>query len=68
VDGIEVVGEAGSGIILEAGKMIPFHLFLAAQPGILKGKKMPIHFVLESLESPVIRMEYESVFIGPAGY
>ncbi|PIW48274.1 MAG: cytochrome c oxidase accessory protein CcoG [Zetaproteobacteria bacterium CG12_big_fil_rev_8_21_14_0_65_54_13] len=68
VDGIKIVGEAGNGIVLEAGKMIPFHLFLAAEPGVLKGKKMPIHFVLESLESPVIRMEYESVFIGPAGY
>ena len=64
--GVHIVGDAGAGIVLESGKMVPFHVFLAAEPAALKGEKMPLRLVLESIEPPAIRMEYDSVFIGPA--
>lgn len=63
--GIHIVGDAGDGIVLESGKMIPFHVFLEAEPALLKGEKIPLRLVLESIEPPIIRMEYDSVFIGP---
>jgi len=66
VAGIHIVGDAGADIVLESGKMVPFHIFLEAQPAALKGEKMPLRLVLESVEPPAIKMEYDSVFIGPA--
>jgi len=62
-EGISIAGDEGKNIVLKTGKIIPFHIFLTAQPGILKGKRTPVRFVLESLESPSIHLEYESVFI-----
>lgn len=59
--------DAGREIVLEPGKVIPAHLFLVAHPGALTAKKVAVNFVLESIEAPHIRMEYESVFIAPGG-
>jgi len=65
-DGIGVVEGTGD-IVLDAGKMIPFHVFLEARPGALKEKKTSFQFILENLEKPAIRLKYKSVFISPTG-
>jgi cytochrome c oxidase accessory protein FixG len=65
-DGVRIVGDT-SDIVLPAGKMIPFHVFVEAHPSDLKDKKTPLRFILEGLESPALRMEYGSVFIKPIG-
>jgi len=52
-------------IVLQAGKMIPFHVFLLAHPNMLKTKELPVRFVLESDGEPMIRIAYDSVFITP---
>jgi len=62
-EGISIAGEEGGNIVLRTGKIVPFQIFLTARPGTLKNKRTPIRFVLESIESPVVRLEYESVFI-----
>lgn len=61
--GISIAGKEGKNIVLRSGKIVPFHIFLTARPEALKGNRTPIRFILESLESPVIRLEYESFFI-----
>jgi len=50
-------------ITLKSGKIIPLHIFLTARPETLKEKQTPVRFILESIETPTIRVEYESVFI-----
>jgi len=62
-EGISIAGKEGKNIVLRSGKIVPFHIFLTARPEALKGNRTPIRFILESLESPVIRLEYESFFI-----
>jgi len=62
-EGIKISGNEGRNAVLESGKVIPFHVFLTARPGALKQTRTPVKFVLESQESPTIRLEYESVFI-----
>jgi len=63
VKGIKIANNAERKAVLESGKIIPFHVFLVARPETLKEKRTPIRFVLESVETPVIRIEYDSVFI-----
>ncbi|MDQ6992943.1 MAG: cytochrome c oxidase accessory protein CcoG [Mariprofundus sp.] len=67
LDGVFIVGNKGDKITLKAGKMVPFHLFLAAKRGVLKNKKTPFQFIFKSVEPPFIRLTYESVFISPRG-
>jgi len=62
-DGVSIKGDEGRNVVLRTGKVIPFHLFLVAKPGAMKSSRTPIRFMLESIETPVIRLEYESVFI-----
>jgi len=62
-DGVEIASDKGKHAVLKTGEVIPFHVFLTAKPGALKNKRTPVRFVLESLEAPAIRLEYESVFI-----
>jgi len=62
-EGVSIAGQEGRNIILKTGEIVPFHIFLTARPEALKNKRMPVLFVLESLETPIIHLEYESVFI-----
>ncbi len=63
LQGIRIATKEDESAILKSGKIIPFHVFLIARPEILKDKQTPVRFILESIESPSIRIEYESVFI-----
>lgn len=63
VQGISIATSEGKTAVLKSGKIIPFHVFLIARPEALKEKQTPVLFILESVESPTIRIEYESVFI-----
>ncbi len=63
--GASIVGRDVGGIVLEAGKMVPFHVYLVAPRQALKGRRNPVLFVLEGLGEPPVRIEYESVFMGP---
>jgi polyferredoxin len=68
VDGIpDLVVSAGDGeeLVLKSGKMIPFHVFIRAMPEHLKNKKTPIDFVIAGTAPSNLRLEYESVFVGP---
>jgi len=67
VNGLRIANLEAHEIILQAGKIIPLHVFLVAKRSALTKKQMPVYFVLESRELPVIKIEYESVFIGPVG-
>jgi len=62
-EGIKISKRENADIILKSGKIIPLHIFLTAMPKALKEKQTPVRFVLESIETPTIRVEYESVFI-----
>jgi len=62
-EGVSIAGQEDRNIILKTGEIVPFHIFLTARPEALKNKRMPVLFVLESLETPIIHLEYESVFI-----
>jgi cytochrome c oxidase accessory protein FixG len=69
IDGIKNLYLANSeneAVVLKAGKVIPFNLFLRAQPADLKEKHTPIHITLKDIGTSGIAVEYKSVFIGPA--
>lgn len=63
IKGIKIANASSADIILKSDKIIPLHIFLTARPESLKEKQTPVRFILESMESPTIRVEYESVFI-----
>jgi cytochrome c oxidase accessory protein FixG len=68
IDGIKDISLANTEnkvVVLKAGKLIPFNLFLRARPGDLKEKNTPIHITLKDTGASGITVEYESVFIGP---
>ena len=65
VEGVKVVGIEAQNIMFEAGKLIPFHVFLVAERKALTQEKTPLTFILESLDGPKIKLEYKSVFMGP---
>jgi len=62
-DGIAISPKSKPEIVLRTGQIIPFHIFLTARPETLKRHRTPVTFILDSLETPTIHMEYESVFI-----
>jgi len=61
--GISLASFQEKSAVLKSGKIIPFNIFLIGHPEMLKEKRTPVRFILESIESPTIRIEYESVFI-----
>jgi len=63
--GIRVVGREDKALVLKSGKMIPFHVFLQAPPGMLSTQETGVKFVLETKWLPSIRVEYESMFVRP---
>lgn len=54
-------------VVLQAGKMLPFSVFLTAHPKGLKEKQTNIRFVLENLGTPAIHLTYKSAFMSPVG-
>ncbi len=56
----------GDEIVLHAGKLNRFHVYLRAMPSLLKKEDTKIRFVLESVDpADKIRLEKGTVFIGP---
>lgn len=64
--GITLVGGARE-IVLDAGKKIPFSVFLSSRPEDLAEKKTRIRFILENLGKPAVKLTYKSVFMSPTG-
>jgi len=62
-EGIKISKREHSDVILKSGKIIPLPIFLTARPKTLAKKQTPVRFILESIEKPTMRVEYESVFI-----
>ncbi|MDQ6974683.1 MAG: cytochrome c oxidase accessory protein CcoG, partial [Mariprofundaceae bacterium] len=62
-EGIKISKHENAEVILKSGKIIPLPIFLTARPEILTEKQTPVRFILESIEKPTMRVEYESVFI-----
>jgi len=60
---IKISKRKNAEVILKSGKIIPLPIFLTARPETLKDKQTSVRFILESIETPTIRVEYESVFI-----
>ncbi len=67
IPGLTMVAGDGERLVLKAGKMIPFHVFVRAMPDQLSKRKTPIRFVLAGTDDPTVKLTYESVFVGPAG-
>ncbi|MDQ6972570.1 MAG: cytochrome c oxidase accessory protein CcoG [Mariprofundaceae bacterium] len=66
LEGVKVRIDDGTDVVLKAGGLIPFHVYLRAMPEQLKKDKTKIRFVLESSDGAVkIRLKKGSVFIGP---
>lgn len=65
-EGVTMVG-GDKDVVLQAGKMVPFSVFLSARPDILQNRKTNIRFVLENMGTPAVRMSYKSVFMSPVG-
>ena len=64
--GITIVGGAKE-IVLDAGKKIPFSVFLSARPESLANKRTRIRFVLENMGKPAVKLTYKSAFMSPTG-
>ncbi len=62
---LAIVGRHAGEIVLKAGKILPFHVFLQARPEDLADRRTPVTFILESRSQPPLRLEYRSVFMGP---
>ncbi|MDQ6955597.1 MAG: cytochrome c oxidase accessory protein CcoG [Mariprofundaceae bacterium] len=62
-EGIKISKRENAEVILKSGKIIPLPIFLTARPEMLVEKQTPVRFILESIEKPTMRVEYESVFI-----
>ncbi|OIO70989.1 MAG: cytochrome c oxidase accessory protein CcoG [Zetaproteobacteria bacterium CG12_big_fil_rev_8_21_14_0_65_55_1124] len=65
-DGVEIVGGSQE-VVLQAGRLLPFSVFLSAKPAALKEKKTKIRFILENIGTPAVKIEYKSVFMSPSG-
>ena len=64
--GVTIVGGTMD-VVLQAGKMVPFSVFLTAQPENLQEKKTRIRFILENTGTPAVRLSYKLVFMSPVG-
>lgn len=62
---LAIVGRYGSEIVLKAGKILPFNIFLQARQEDLPGRRTAVTFILESRSEVPVRLEYQSVFMGP---
>jgi len=65
IDGLALARGTDTEVVLKAEKMIPFNVFLRADRRVLKKANTPVEFVLENIEDGTLKVEYESVFIGP---
>jgi len=65
-DGVEIVGGSPD-VVLQAGRLLPFSVFLSAKPAALKKKKTKIQFILENVGAPAVKIKYKSVFMSPVG-
>jgi len=65
VTGLAMAVGSESEVVLKAGKLIPFNIFLRADNRVLKQTNTPVEFVLENIEDGTLRVDYESVFVGP---
>jgi len=64
--GVEIVG-GSQDVVLQAGRLLPFSVFLSAKPDALKEKKTRIQFILENVGAPAVKIKYKSVFMSPIG-
>jgi len=65
ISGVNIIGSNEGSLVLKAGSMIPFNIFLIAQREVLSSSKTPVLFTLEASGPNAITIGYQSVFIGP---
>jgi len=65
IKGLSLAHDENRSVVLKAGKLIPFNMFLRAHPANLHEQDTPITFTLKSAGTPEIEISYKSVFIGP---
>lgn len=65
IPGMNLSGSERMKTILKAGKLIPFNVFLKADPSTLTAAEMPVRFVLKTVGSDNIHVEYQSNFLSP---
>ncbi|MBI5918222.1 MAG: cytochrome c oxidase accessory protein CcoG [Nitrosomonadales bacterium] len=66
LEGATVEANDGAPVVLTPEMVMPFRVLVRTRPEQLKGVDTPIRFVLESAGETQARLEYESVFVGPA--
>ena len=66
IEGVTVSGITGEEVTLQPDKLIPFDLYLRADPATLPREQTPITFVLQSVEQPEQTFRFENVMIRPA--
>ncbi|HXH71424.1 MAG TPA: cytochrome c oxidase accessory protein CcoG [Mariprofundaceae bacterium] len=66
IQGLRMESEEGSKVVLPAGKLIPFAVFLRADPAQLEGSDTPVRFVLQGEDGSRIYLTYKSAFMAPA--
>jgi len=54
-------------ITLKAGKLVPFSIFLLADPDTLKQENSDVRLTIQGITQPEITVTYDSVFVGPKG-
>lgn len=65
IDGLMFAEGTEREVVLKAGKLIPFNLFLRAKKRDFKQSNIPVTFVLQSVDNDALRFSYESAFISP---
>lgn len=65
IDGLMFAEGTAREVVLKAGKLIPFNLFLRAKKRDFKQSNIPVTFVLQSVDDEALRFSYESAFISP---
>lgn len=65
LDGATLDANDGAPVVLSPEKVIPFRVLVRVGAQRLHGADTPIRFILESEGDTKMRLEYDSVFIGP---
>lgn len=62
---IDIIGIEGE-VLLRADKLVPFDVYLRADPKTLPEEHTPITFVITTLDEPPLKFTYDSVIVRPA--